>query len=437
MEDTDRKQTPMAVPQTPLKSALKSPGAPPKAALFSPTFKEEQILEKREVLTEKVQAQDLKSKFRVRTAKIMLRGINFSCSLIVVSMLATTFTIFNATKAIPPRNGLPPWASPTPLWPQILLLVIACISLLMSIVIFYAYWKGGHKRAEKVAVYYTTFAVIFFLFSIIMWAIGAAAINQTRSSSGGVDIWGWSCKDNKRRELFQNDVAYSLICRLQEWSLVCCLIEVVVEVFTIAVYGIVFYRFWSKRKLRKSMAIRDRARSDLYLAQLRTQSAPNTPGFAPFSPRDGGWQPPPGHPSLNPLSDAENGEAEGAQIVTVGSPRAFTPPKPFMLQAPPIRVQGATPKVRQDGFSSTGNSPSSPLPPSSPTYFETQQSHVPAAPGEQQYAAVPIPGSYISPALASPSAIPVEQPQMTLPPQQAPQQQNFGGFDFGDAIKKQ
>ena len=130
-------------------------------------------------------------------------------------MLAATFTIFNATKALPARNNLPPWAPNTPLWPQITLLVIAGISLFMSVVILYAYWRGGHRRAEKVAVYYTTFAVVFFVFSIVMWGVGAGILNQSKASGGGQDIWGWSCKDNKRRQLFQDDVSYSLVCRLQ------------------------------------------------------------------------------------------------------------------------------------------------------------------------------------------------------------------------------
>ncbi len=148
-------------------------------------------------------------------AKMFLRGINFSCSLIVVSMLAAVFTIFNATRNLPPRNNLPPWAANTKTWPQVALLVIACVSLLMSIVIFYAYWKGGHRRAEKVAVYYTTFAVVFFIFSIIMWGIGAGILNQSKTQGNGQDMWGWACKDNKRRELFKDDVAYALSCRLQ------------------------------------------------------------------------------------------------------------------------------------------------------------------------------------------------------------------------------
>ena len=148
-------------------------------------------------------------------AKMFLRGVNFACSLIVLSMLATSFSIFNATKSLPPRNNLPPWAQNTKTWPQITLLAIACLSLVMSVLVLAAYTRGGHKRAEKVAAYYTMFAVAFFIFSIVMWAIGAGILNVSKQNGKGKDIWGWSCVDNKRRKLFEQDVSYSLICRLQ------------------------------------------------------------------------------------------------------------------------------------------------------------------------------------------------------------------------------
>lgn len=85
----------------------------------------------------------------------------------------------------------------------------------MCLVIFYGYWRGGHRRAEKVAVYYTTFAVTSFAFSIVMWGVGAAILNESKRNGNGTDMWGWSCKDNKRRSLFQDDVSYALLCRLQ------------------------------------------------------------------------------------------------------------------------------------------------------------------------------------------------------------------------------
>ncbi|KIW01435.1 hypothetical protein, variant [Verruconis gallopava] len=406
MEETDPKYLPPPTPKeplkSPLKSALKSPGAPPKNmnAILSPTFREEEILEKAEADTEKEQEQDLKVKTRVRVAKFVLRGVNFSCSLIVLSMLSTTFAIFNATKSLPPRNNLPPWSSVGKVWPQVTLLVIACISLFLCMVIFYGYWKGGHRRAEKVAVYYTTFAVGFFIFSIVMWGVGAVILNQSKANGKGQDIWGWSCNDNTRRALFQDDVAYALICRLQNWSLVCCIIEVVVEVFTIAIYGVVFYRFYSKRKLRKSMAIRDRARSDLYLAQLRSQSVPNTPG-GPLSPRDGGWRPPVGHPlNKDSLSQAEKGESEYFA-------RKIAEPQPFQLMPAPTKAKPAA----KPAFAVPEETPS----PSSPLPLETRQAHAPTAEGETQYGEVAIPGAY-----ATPSS-----------PGFAPAQPAMGGFDFG------
>jgi hypothetical protein len=330
-------------------------------------------------------------------AKMVLRGVNFSCSLIVLSMLSTTFSIFNATKAIPPRNNLPAWASGSSPTPQIVLLVISCVSLAFSVFIFWAYWKGGHKRAEKTAVYYTIFAVGFFMFSNVMWAVGAGILHGAKTNGNGQDLWGWSCKDNKRRQLFQQQVHYALICRLQSWSLICCVIEVVVETITIAIYAIVFYRFYSKNRLRKSMDVRDRARSDLYLAQLRTQSAPNTPGFAAGqTPRSARF---PVMTKVDPSNTAENGESP-IQYAEV-SPSSSHATSAFKLQAPPIKIHHATPKMEQDGFETVRPQPSITPPPQ-----EKVNEHVEAAPGEQTYDAVPIPGAY-----ASPLTSPAFQPQ--------------------------
>lgn len=315
---------------------------------------------------------------------MVLRGVSFSCSLIVLSMISTTLTIFHATRHIPPRNNLPAWGNGST-WPQITVLVIACVSLLFSIVVIAAYCRGGHKRAEKVAVYYTMFAVGYFMFSVVMWLVGAAVLHGSKSSGHGQDLWGWSCKDNKRRLLFQDDVHYALVCRLQDWSLVCCIIEVVVEVIVIAIYGIVFWRFYSKNRLRKSMDARDRARSDLYLAQLRSQSAPNTPGFAqtPRSPHF------PSMSKVDPYSAVENVRSP-TQYASI-TPQSATTQSPFRLQAPPIKVHHATPKPDQDGFEMTS---SPPLPSTSPPPQETYNDHVEAAPGEQTYESVPIPGAY-------------------------------------------
>jgi len=63
MPDTDNNDYPhmQSAPRGPLKSAMRTPGAPPRdfGNILSPTFKEEDMLEKQEALTEKTQAQDL------------------------------------------------------------------------------------------------------------------------------------------------------------------------------------------------------------------------------------------------------------------------------------------------------------------------------------------------------------------------------------------
>ncbi|KAF7118067.1 hypothetical protein CNMCM5793_007453 [Aspergillus hiratsukae] len=366
-------------PASPLKSALKVPGTPGRTLNpLSPTFREEFFVEKQERATEKENEKDLKIKLRVRLAKIFLRFVNFGCSLIVLAILTTTLTIFHASKSLPPRNNLPPWAQGTNPWPQYLLLTLACISLFACLIVFWAYWKGGHKRAEKAAAYYTIFSVCFFTFSLIMWIVAAAIYQNSKATGNGQDLWGWSCKQNLREQLFHNDIDYALLCRLQDWGLVCAIIEVVVEVLVILIYAVVFYRFYTKRRLTKSMDRRDKARSDLYLAQLRLQSAPNTPGFAnmPKSP----------FMSVQPAADsyaaAENGEMYSTQFA---SPRSPTKPQAtFQLQPPPIRVQQATPKTEQGEFFA-------------PAPAQNISEHMTAAPGERAYEAVPIPEAYTSP----------------------------------------
>lgn len=154
-------------------------------------------------------------KTRVRLAKFALRGVNFSCSLIVLSMLSSSFAIFNATKSLPAQNGLPAWASNTNAWPQKVVLAASCVSLGICVLVFIGYCRGGHHRAEKVGVYYTLFAVGWFIFSMVMWVVAAGVLQYSKSNSNNQDMWGWACVQNHRSDLFSDKVDYALVCRLQ------------------------------------------------------------------------------------------------------------------------------------------------------------------------------------------------------------------------------
>ncbi|KAF4123548.1 hypothetical protein GMORB2_6249, partial [Geosmithia morbida] len=408
-EKTTTVNIPMT-PKSPLKSAMKVPGTPGRHFNannnpLSPTFREEEILEKREGLTDKEQARDVRIKMRVRLAKVALRGVNFSCSLIVVSMMSATFAIFNATRSLPQQSTMPSWATTTNPWPQILVLVVACLSLLASIVILAAYCRGGHKRAEKVTTYYTMFALAWFTFSMGLWAVTAALFQHSRNSSGNKDMWGWACVENTRSAVYSDKVDYQLVCRLQNWSIICIIIEIVVEVISILLYSVVFYRYYTKRRLAKSMDMRDRARTDLYLAQLRSQSAPNTPGFAgPKSPALSSYAMSPRHPpgsAYRNLGDIEESPfTPGGRVAVPQSQFAPTPQTDFKLQAPPSKARSATPKVKQAGFVAEDQ----PVPhhqsqlQSQPTPHQA----APVADDEPIYDAVPIPGAYAGQAIKSP-----------------------------------
>jgi len=224
-----------------------------------------------------------------------------------------------------------------------------------------------------------------------MWIMGAAVLHASKASGNGQDMWGWACNDNKRRTLFQDEVHYALVCRLQNWSLMCALIEILVETITIVLYCVIFYRLRSKRKLHKSMNVRDRARSDLYLAQLRTQSAPNTPGFSktPMSASFAKHI----HDDDEDSQDLEKGDYFGEEDEQYAKRlQTFAQPKPFALQPPPVKITQATPILDQGGFEQIKGT--------------NVQEHAPVAPGEQTYDAVPIPGAY-----ASPLSSPTFQPQ--------------------------
>jgi hypothetical protein len=121
------------------------------------------------------------------------------------------------------------------------------------------------------------------------------------------------------------------------------------------------------------MDMRDKARSDLYLAQLRTQSAPNTPGFGPMSPSYSMHMKSPRFPPATYTNSVDDEEAMAGVQFAEAKSNAILNSKPFTLQAPPTK---ATPAVSQT------------------PQVERRQAHMDAAPGEQTYEAVPIPGAY-------------------------------------------
>lgn len=208
------------------------------------------------------------------------------------------------------------------------------------------------------------------------------------------------------------------------------IIEIVVEVICITLYSIVFYRYYTKRRLTKSMDMRDRARSDLYLAQLRTMSAPNTPGFGPKSPGFGSGNgpkspalsqyamsprlPPAAYRSMSDIKQqpqATNPFTPGGRVVEPHSQfdARPSPTTSFKLQAPPAKAPSATPKSAQGAFTPTSAVAQSPVDFTQVSHHHHHhhnpvQPHTAGDNDEPTYDAVPIPGAYADQAVKSPPA---------------------------------
>lgn len=114
-------------------------------------------------------------------AKFALRSVHFSCSLIILAMLSSSFAIFNATKSLPAQSAMPSWANGTDPWAQKLVLSMACLSLAISVAIFIAYCRGGHRRAEKVGTYYTMFAIGWVSFQDLVGSVCNYKLIRTRA----------------------------------------------------------------------------------------------------------------------------------------------------------------------------------------------------------------------------------------------------------------
>jgi len=172
----------------------------------------------------------------------------------------------------------------------------------------------------------------------------------------------------------------------QDWGFICALIEVSVELFTIGVYAFAFWRIATKRKLRKSMDVRDRARSELWLAKLREQEATNSEdedetkkntlynmSKDPYSAAEEGMAPSSGLPVQTPTSG-------GFQLQAVPKVRHHQPP--VSLAPSPQVVQqgwGAPPQP------STSYDPTTIPLPSTPAFAPNQY--------RQSYAVPPTPAS--------------------------------------------
>ena len=164
----------------------------------------------------------------------------------------------------------------------------------------------------------------------------------------------------------------------QDWSFICALIEVSVELLTIGLYAFAFYRIASKRRLRKSMDVRDRARSELWLAKLKEQEATSSDDEEDEKTMKNTLY----NMAKDPYSAAEEGESQLKSPAKIGGFQLQAVPKTRHHQAPVSLA--SSPQLPQGGWQQANSfDPAQvPLPPTpafAPNHY--RQSDVPAAMG--------------------------------------------------------
>lgn len=171
---------------------------------------------------------------------------------VVIGLSGTSFHIFLATRNLPPIGDVQPWALRTVMWPQVMTLVIACLSFAAAVAVMAGYLRGGHRRAESLSRWATATTVIGFVGWIVLWAAAGASLQRARDQSRGRDIWDWACgKETLHHQLFIDRINYDLVCKAQDWNFICAWIHVATIAVSALAWAAAAWRFGVRAELSK------------------------------------------------------------------------------------------------------------------------------------------------------------------------------------------
>ncbi|KAI9822386.1 MAG: hypothetical protein M1827_000105 [Pycnora praestabilis] len=195
---------------------------------------------------ERARRQDGKLKKHIRIFRVITRTGTAVLSAFMTVGTSMSFAKYMTTKdhIVDGRNA---WAKDTTIWPTLMLLAIAVVTLILniSILISYAHSIKSANRADKV---YSYFIYMVYAAHIIAWVVCAGLY---RFEKTGHDLWGWSCSDaaDKIQPVFQNEVNFNTLCNTQTSSWYASIAEALLELFSLGTYILVFRRILGKKKM--------------------------------------------------------------------------------------------------------------------------------------------------------------------------------------------
>jgi len=217
--------------------------------------------------------QDEKLKANIRRFRFVVRTLNLGCSIVVIALITSNFTVFNETRFALNNSGNPLWGSEgVKTWPTTVLLCVACVSSFLSIIILLSYLKSI-RWANRLAVAHATISVAAGLFLLFFWALSVGIFN-VHDKSGTPDLWSHSCTQ-KTAGQNSSQVNWSQMCLEQSWCSVCGILSIVFEVLILTTFLLIYLRRRSKRQVRQSQH---------FSTFLRTATAVQDQSQAPLQP---------------------------------------------------------------------------------------------------------------------------------------------------------
>lgn len=196
-----------------------------------------------------------KLKYNIRILRFALRISSFILSGITMATMILTLVKFYQTRhtlrVVQEPNGpvtRGPWAAQSSIWSTYLLLTTSVVTFLGNLYTLASYCKGI-KSANKANDVASGVGYMMFAIHASLWVATAAAY---RAAKTGSDLWGWSCKGQGMVELqesFQGVVNFRKQCRVQSGSWVISILEAIVGVLSVVIFGLAYKRLGLQRRI--------------------------------------------------------------------------------------------------------------------------------------------------------------------------------------------
>jgi hypothetical protein len=123
------------------------------------------------------------------------------------------FTVAAFLRVASPNTGTI-FPSTISLKPQAILLAVSSISLALSLSIVWAYFQGGHTRAERCAGWRSVTGCGLIVLNVVGWALGGGFFLFSDKHMKQGSLWSATCYPSKNEKEI-NGVDMGILCRLQ------------------------------------------------------------------------------------------------------------------------------------------------------------------------------------------------------------------------------